>query len=57
MIVAGITLLTLGTVGITSSVILEWRMKAKKWDISMKISALIFGAGGIIFGIAMAQGG
>jgi len=53
MIVAGVTLLAVGTAALASSVAMEFWKKEPVYMIIMKISAGLFAIGTIIFGIGM----
>jgi hypothetical protein len=55
MIIAGITLLSLGVVGVISSTIMEWKQHARIYALLMKVFPTIFAIGAICFGIALAQ--
>jgi len=52
LMIAAMGLLTVGSVGGLCSMILEWRLKRNFADIAMKACSLIFGGGGVLFGVA-----
>lgn len=54
---AGIVLLGIGSLGVFGSCVYEWRYHAKIGEIGMKVFPWVFGAGGILLGVALATGG
>ena len=56
MAIAGIILLIIGSVGICAAVVLEMKYHDPIYKLLMKIMPWIFGAGGILLGIALAGG-
>ena len=53
MMIAGLGVMTVGTVGIAFAVVEEWRKKEPIYMLIMKIAAGLFGVGGVLFGVAM----
>lgn len=56
MVLAGIILLALGSIGVCSAVALEIKYHEPIYKLLMKIFPWIFGAGGILLGIALRGG-
>jgi len=54
MLVAGVTLLAVGSFALVGSTIIEWKRKEPLYAILMKISTGVMAIGTIIFGIGMA---
>ena len=56
MAIAGIVLLAIGSVGVCCAVALEIKYHEAKYKLAMKIAPVIFGAAGILVGIALRVG-
>lgn len=54
MLIGGLVVMTIGAIGVSFAVYEEWRTHEPVWKLAMKIAALAFGVGGVLFGVAMA---
>lgn len=54
MIIAGISIMSAAVILTTVSICMEIYAREPKWMVLMKVGAMFFGVGGVLFGVAMA---